>query len=215
MLKYAYPGDTLQMAAESLIAQKKYGLAVAYCVRANDARRINKICDMILDEYVTGGEKALSYIDSIPTSLLRPSSSPTHTAFNSSSLDMFSPIGQDHSLELDDDQGGIEAREMHKNAVALVASTRLGFLARYRDFHALYASGERTAAAELLVLLMSSNAAPKRFWAIMLLDSVALLNCESHLIIGVDAPSLGNANVMGVGIIQPRKSLSLSKILWK
>lgn len=62
------------------------------------------------------------------------------------------------------------------NALALSSSTRLSFLARYRDFHALYASGERRAAAELLVLLLSSNAAPKSFWAVMLLDAVGLLN---------------------------------------
>lgn len=170
------------MTAEALIAQKKYGLAVAYCVRANDGRRINKICDLILDEYVSDGEKALSLIDSIPTSLLRPSSSPTQNNFNSTSLDMFSPIGQEHSFDLQDDRDDdIATKEMHANALALVASTRLGFLARYRDFHALYASGERFSAAELLVLLMSSNAAPKRFWAVMLLDSVALLNCELFL----------------------------------
>lgn len=168
------------MTAEALIGQKKYGLAIAYCVRANDARRINKICDLILDEYVSDGEKALSLIDSIPTSLLRPSSSPTTNTFNSSSLDMFSPTGQQHDFETYGDGDKLTDREMHANALALVATTRLGFLARYRDFHALYASGERVAAAELLVLLMSSNAAPRRFWAVMLLDSVALLNCK-HL----------------------------------
>jgi len=167
------------MTAEALIAQKKYGLAIAYCVRANDVRRINKICDLILDEYVSDGEKALSLIDSIPTSLLRPSTSPAQNNFSLSSLDMFSPIGQEYSFNSHEDDSA--TKEMHANAVALVASTRLGFLARYRDFHALYASGERIAAAELLVLLMSSNAAPKKFWAIMLLDSVALLNCKPDL----------------------------------
>lgn len=170
------------MTAEALIAQKKYGLAVAYCVRANDARRINKLCDLILDEYVYNGESALALIDSIPTSLLRPSSnSPaSNNAFNTS-IDMFSPLGggdHEHSHSLDPLNISDNNEAMHANALRLVGSTRLGFLARYRDFHALYASGERRSAAELLVLLMSSNAAPKRFWAIMLLDSVALLNCK-------------------------------------
>lgn len=169
------------MTAEALIAQKKYGLAVAYCVRANDARRINKICDLILDEYVYTGEKALSLIDSIPTSLLRPTPPRTNATFNTS-LDMFSPIGHEHPFSSINEEGVFDtergAIEMQTNALALAASTRLGFLARYRDFHALYASGERREAAELLVLLMNSNAAPKRFWAIMLLDSLSLLNCE-------------------------------------
>lgn len=146
-------------------------------MRANDARRINRICDLILDEYVYNGEAALTLIDSIPTSLLRPSSSPTSNHGNTS-IDMFSQ--QNHEDPFSAVDGGYDNNDSatHANALSLVATTRLGFLARYRDFHALYASGERRAAAELLVLLMSSNAAPKRFWAVMLLDSVALLNCK-------------------------------------
>lgn len=170
------------------MSQKKYGMAIAYCVRANDSRRINKIADLILDRYVEMGEfrapsltylsalssitehpasvfsssfagvEALSLIDSIPTSLLHPNSA-TQASFPG--LD-----AQDPSSQL---------------AFVLSTSTRLSFLARYRDFHALYASGDRAAAAELLVLLMSSNAAPRKFWAVMLLDSVALLNGEWEL----------------------------------
>jgi nuclear pore complex protein Nup85 len=166
-----------QMTAESLIAQQKYGLAVAYCVRANDARRINKICDLILDEYVLNGEAALSLIDSIPTSLLRPSPT-TASAAVQSSYEFFSPTSPMHNDRSADHDMDPTTGEMHQNALLLVKTTRLGFLARYRDFHALYASGDRIAAAELLTLLMSSNVAPKKFWAIMLLDSVALLNGE-------------------------------------
>lgn len=72
-------------------------------------------------------------------------------------------------------------RQERQHAFVLAAGTRLAFLARYRDFHALYASGERREAGELLVLLMSSNAAPKRFWCIMLIDAITLLNGESRV----------------------------------
>lgn len=199
------------MTAEALIAQKKYGQAVAYCVRANDAQRINKICDLILDEYVLDGEKALSLIDSIPTSLLRPSSSPTTDAFNSSSLSMFSPIGQERAFgEVYGNGDNTADKEMHANALALVASTRLGFLARYRDFHALYASGERVAAAALLVLLMSSNAAPKRFWAIMLLDSVALLNCKLAVFTGLFKEN-SRAEKLSVMTLHPAQEIVISE----
>lgn len=168
------------MTAEALVSQKKYGHAIAYCVRANDGRRINKICDLILDEYIANGDAALALIDSIPTSLLRPSSVNSDRPGSShATADIFQAATPGRPGFEDDDMDLVhehqDQSELHRTALALVASTRLGFLARYRHFHALYAAGERTAAAELLVLLMSSNAAPKQFWAVMLLDSVALL----------------------------------------
>ena len=141
----------MQTTAENLISQQQYGAAVAYCMQGGDSRKINRICDLILDSYITTGVAALSFIDDLPTSLLHPG-----------------------SIDEDEDDGfGIGSR-----AATLAASTSLSFLARYRDFHALYASGERAEAAALLVLLMSSNAAPKRFWCIMLVDAVALLTSE-------------------------------------
>jgi hypothetical protein len=41
---------------ERLIRTRKYGLAVAYCVRAGDGRRLGVIADKVLDEYVRNGE---------------------------------------------------------------------------------------------------------------------------------------------------------------
>lgn len=148
-----------QSAAESLIAQRRYGEAVAYCVRANDSGRMNKISDLILDEYVKTGVAALSFIDDIPTSLLQPAN--------------FAEMAGEEEDEY--------AKQERQHAFVLASGTRLAFLARYRDFHALYASGERRQAGELLVLLMSSNVAPRRFWAIMLIDAVTLLNGERQL----------------------------------
>jgi nuclear pore complex protein Nup85 len=73
------------------------------------------------------------------------------------------------------------------------------FLSRYRDFLALYSLASQRAAAstqelteeeteeiwrmksqssELLILLLTSGMAPKSFWAIMLLDSVGLLESK-------------------------------------
>lgn len=45
-------------------------------------------------------------------------------------------------------------------------SSKLSFLARYRDFFALYARGDRRQAAGLLVLLLTSGVAPKGFYAV-------------------------------------------------
>lgn len=99
------------------------------------------------------GVSALGFIDDIPTSLLQP------VAFE--------------GLEYREDDLLLKQERQH--AFILASGTRLAFLARYRDFHALYASDQRREAGELLVLLMSSNAAPKRFWCIMLVDAVTLL----------------------------------------
>jgi nuclear pore complex protein Nup85 len=54
-------------------------------------------------------------------------------------------------------------------------SKRLAFLARFRDFHRLYADGQWTAAASLLVELVTTEAAPERFLAVLLVDAIPLL----------------------------------------
>ena len=52
---------------------------------------------------------------------------------------------------------------------------RIAFLAQYRDFHAFFAQGQRFEAAKQLVSLLRSGLAPTRFYAVMLLDTVPLL----------------------------------------
>ncbi|GAA5836589.1 hypothetical protein JCM9279_000436 [Rhodotorula babjevae] len=101
----------------------------------------------------------IAHVDSIPTSLLRPPSSAPPSPTSPSSLPALSP-----------------------SAVLAPYTARLTFLARYRDFFALYASGAHLEAAQLLVLLLTSGVAPKRFWAIMLLDSVPLLEATPPLL---------------------------------
>ncbi|GAA5946628.1 hypothetical protein JCM1841_003917, partial [Sporobolomyces salmonicolor] len=135
--------------AELLTAQSRYGEAISFCVRAHNSKKIARIADRILDEYVANGQDAfIHHVDSLPTSLLRPSSPPSSPSSRSRSP---SP------------------------APVLPANPRLSFLARYRDFFALYARGERRAAAELLVLLLTSGVAPRGFWAVMMLDVLPLL----------------------------------------
>ena len=46
--------------SEVLIGQQRYGEAVAYCVKAGDAKRIARIAERVLDEYVTNGKHAFS-----------------------------------------------------------------------------------------------------------------------------------------------------------
>ncbi|GAA5860731.1 hypothetical protein JCM1840_001945 [Sporobolomyces johnsonii] len=145
-----------QSYAELLTAQSRYGEAISFCVRANNSKKIARIADRILDEYVANGQEAfIHHVDSLPTSLLRPSSPPSSPSSRSRSP---SPVP------------------------ALPSNPRLSFLARYRDFFALYARGDRRAAAELLVLLLTSGVAPRGFWAVMMLDILPLLETQPPLV---------------------------------
>ncbi|KAL8279181.1 hypothetical protein RQP46_008437 [Phenoliferia psychrophenolica] len=146
--------------AELLVTRKEYGTAVSFCIRAGDSKRIARIATRVLDEYVTTGQDAfIKHVDSIPTSLLRPPAS------NASSI-----------MEDEDEEEYNERTHNHPY------SSRLSFLARYRDFFALYARGERREAAVLLILLLTSGVAPKGFYAVMMLDVVPLLESPELLI---------------------------------
>ncbi|CDR88880.1 uncharacterized protein SPSC_05712 [Sporisorium scitamineum] len=140
--------------SRSLMEQGRYGLAIAYCVRASDTVLIRTIGDRILGEYVSRGAEAFNQIvDSFPSSLISPSDG----------LDLNGDeLGDDHNLALDKHARGF-------------FSKRLAFLARFRDFHRLYADGQWAAAAGLLVELVTTEAAPERFLAVLLVDAIPLL----------------------------------------
>ncbi|KAL2915273.1 Nucleoporin nup85 [Polyrhizophydium stewartii] len=55
---------------------------------------------------------------------------------------------------------------------------RVAFLARYRDLHKLYEAQSYVQAGGLLIMLLSSNAAPRAFWRALLLDAIPLLEGE-------------------------------------
>lgn len=120
-----------------------------------------------------GQEAFIRHVDSIPTSLLRPGA----TALRP---ELFGERGRQPSTgtvchDLDNED------EVLARTALTPYSARLSFLARYRDFFAFYARGERRQAASLLVLLLSSNVAPRNFYGVMLLDVVPLLESESNV----------------------------------
>lgn len=140
--------------SRKLMEEGEYGLAIAYCVRASDTVLIRTIGDRILGEYVTKGAEAFNQIvDSFPSSLVSPSDG----------LDL-------HGEDIDDEQNVV----LDKHARGFF-SKRLAFLARFRDFHRLYADGQWAAAAGLLVELVTTEAAPERFLAVLLVDAIPLL----------------------------------------
>ncbi|OAJ38339.1 Nup85 Nucleoporin [Batrachochytrium dendrobatidis JEL423] len=56
---------------------------------------------------------------------------------------------------------------------------RLAFLSKYREFHHLYTEKEFHSAGKLLVMLLTSNSAPKSVWRHLLLDALPLLEGEA------------------------------------
>ncbi|KAG0148497.1 hypothetical protein CROQUDRAFT_654772 [Cronartium quercuum f. sp. fusiforme G11] len=145
--------------ARSLVKQRKYGVAVAYAVTAGDLKMISRISDLLLDEYITQGpEEFARLVDEIPNSLLHPTAPTIRPG-----------LFFDQKQE---DLGG--APNIH--------SSRLVFLSRYRDMHSYYARGERRAAAETLVGLLTGEVAPKEWWAVCLIDVIPLLEDEEMLV---------------------------------
>lgn len=167
-----------------MISKEKYGKALAYSIRAQDTLEIARIGFKILDSYVDKGQETfIHHVDSLPTSLLRP------------------PRPQNQVGEEEEDEE--EEEEMNE----MMRFPLISFLSRYRDFLALYSLASQRAnehhqeggggaegadsgvfeeiwrmkrqSSELLILLLTSGMAPKRFWAIMLVDSVGLLESES------------------------------------
>lgn len=47
--------DFSQIAAQTLVADKDYGLAVSYCISAEDWRGLGRVVDRVLEEYITSG----------------------------------------------------------------------------------------------------------------------------------------------------------------
>jgi hypothetical protein len=44
-----------QIAAQTLVSNKDYGLAISYCLSAEDWRGVGRVVDSVLDEYVING----------------------------------------------------------------------------------------------------------------------------------------------------------------
>lgn len=128
-------------------------------------------------------------VDSIPTKLLHPEAA-------SFRPELFSPARlQDTAIDMD-----AESDQDPDNSIAgqtsvlgglnqpspinySVFQTKISFLAQYRDFHAFFAQGDRQQAAAQLVHLIKSGVCPRRFVAVLLLDTIPLLEGENSMIL--------------------------------
>ncbi|XP_052263142.1 nuclear pore complex protein Nup85-like isoform X2 [Dreissena polymorpha] len=61
---------------------------------------------------------------------------------------------------------------------SMLISSRLTFLAKYREYHKLYQEREMFAAGSLLLSLLTSRLAPREFWITLLKDAITLLEAR-------------------------------------
>jgi nuclear pore complex protein Nup85 len=158
--------------AEHLCRQREYGRAVAYCVRADDSKRIARIASQLLDEYlVNGATEFARLVDAIPSSLLHPAASSLRP-------DLFriraAPTAMDEGSEVDDGDGD-DAGLLPGPTPSTAFASRLVVLGRLRDYLGYHARGELRSAAVLLVRLLDSGIAPLRLWPALLVDAIPLL----------------------------------------
>lgn len=83
-------------------------------------------------------------------------------------------------VEMQLDNGGKTAQD-DRNPMA-VFTARLAFLAEFRDYLLFLTQGARDRAAEKLVNLLTSGIAPQSLWAVLLAESVPLLEGQSWFI---------------------------------
>ena len=48
--------DRAQIAAQSFIREKEYGLAISYCTSAEDWAGLGRVVDLVLEEYIAQGK---------------------------------------------------------------------------------------------------------------------------------------------------------------
>ncbi|KAI8460649.1 Nup85 nucleoporin-domain-containing protein [Phakopsora pachyrhizi] len=155
-----------------LMKERKYGRAIAYCVTVGDSKMISRISDALLDEYlINGPEEFARLADQLPSSLLHPTAPSLRPIlfFDSATT-----------------RSKTKSRGLNPN----LNCSKLIFLSRYRDMHSYYLKGEKKLAADTLIGLLTSEIAPKKWWAVCLIDVIPLLEDDEILISVMDTYEL-------------------------
>ncbi|WVQ98889.1 hypothetical protein IAU59_006020 [Kwoniella sp. CBS 9459] len=144
-----------QILAGRLIRKGEFGMAASMSMMAGDGWALSRIAENILEAYIVDGdEEFLRLVDTLPPTLL--SEAPT-------ALAELQQIIPDPSTDIPT-----------SSALSIFAS-RLTFLSEFRDYLLFLAQGARDRAAAKLVGLLTSGIAPVGFWAVLLVESITLL----------------------------------------
>lgn len=139
--------------AEQLIRRGDLGIAASICLASEDGFLLSRIAEKIFASFVTDGDDAfLALVNSLPESML-------HEA-----PQKFSDLRE---LRLD-------ARE----STMVMFASRLAFLSEFRDYLLYLAQSSRSLAAKKLISVLTSGITPVEFWAVLLAESVDLLEGE-------------------------------------
>ena len=139
-----------------LMERQQYGRAIAYSIRARDARQVRQVADRLLHDYVAQGRDVyMASVDQIPRKL----------------------------LERESDEEGALATTPFATTSSIFSSATFApllFHFKFRDFLELYASPATWhEAAHVLVGLMTSDVTPENFLSVLLVDALPLLHAET------------------------------------
>lgn len=151
---------------------KKYGLAVAYSVRARDARQVRQIADRMLHDYVElGPEQFIRSVDTIPRMLLDNAETlATEAGLTAENAQLATPFATTSSI------------------FSTETFAPLVFHVKYRDFLELYADKSTwEEAAHILVGLLTSDVTPESFLTVLLVDALPLI--QGRLLALIQLPS--------------------------
>jgi nuclear pore complex protein Nup85 len=155
MYRSTEPTTLGQIAAQSLVREKDYGLAVSYCASAEDWRGIGHIVDRVLDVYITSGLLILI----LWNAFAYPCTGPV----------IFARCAADIASSLQELQAQPGPRGVFVH--------RLTFAVRYAQFHHLRMKQELEDAAADLVAMFHDDIIPKSWWGVLLCDATELLQC--------------------------------------
>lgn len=147
-----------QIAAQTFMKEKDYGMAVSYCTSAEDWPGLGRVVDRVLEEYVLQG----NYRSPHPTFSL--GSPALHVGPEKFARLVANIAPSLHTLRAE--QGS------SANGIFIY---RLMFAVRFAEFHQRRMNGDLQDAAFDLVTMFQEDIAPKSWWAVLLCDAVQLL----------------------------------------
>ncbi|OCF44154.1 nuclear pore complex protein Nup85 [Kwoniella heveanensis CBS 569] len=146
-----------QILAGRLIRKGEYGMAASMSMMAGDGWALSRIAENILEAYIIDGDaELLRLVDTLPPTLL--AEAPTALA----ELQQIVP-------------DPYASTDIPSSSALSIFASRLTFLSEFRDYLLFLAQGARDRAAAKLVGLLTSGIAPVGFWAVLLVESVTLL----------------------------------------
>ncbi|OXG31619.1 nuclear pore complex protein Nup85 [Cryptococcus neoformans Ze90-1] len=143
-----------QVLATRLISAGQYGMAATLALMARDGFALSRIADKVLESFVTcGQDEYLALVDTLPPTLL--AEAPTAL------------------LHLQ--QSTSNPTEFPSHSAVSVFASRITFLSEFRDYLLFLSQDARDRAAGRVVSLLTSGIAPVGFWAVLLVESIRLL----------------------------------------